>query len=187
MIHPQFVFLADISYLSIFGKISLITHMFVHLNISHLLSNVVFFLLFGAIVERRLGYKRFMIFLLVSCTLTGILWAGINIEPVFNQHNNTEEYFRVAGLSGVLFSCIAVSGWALSSQYLTYYGITLFCIELAQAVNSYFAQDVDLIKKIRDTTLYAAHDAHVAGYIAGIVVFSVLMLIERRNRDVKSN
>ncbi len=59
------------------SPITLITHLFLHGGIDHLLGNMVFLLLTGFAVEAALGSKRFLAFYLISGIGSGLLFSGI--------------------------------------------------------------------------------------------------------------
>ncbi len=50
-----------------------VTYMFVHYNLSHLFFNILALLMFGMMLERRIGSKEFLLFYMVSGTLSGVI------------------------------------------------------------------------------------------------------------------
>ena len=51
----------------------LLTHMFLHANVNHILFNMYTLLLFGPLLEQRIGVKRFLLIYLASGIIAGIL------------------------------------------------------------------------------------------------------------------
>src|SRR3989344_3324088 len=51
----------------------LLTHMFLHANVNHILFNMYTLLLFGPLLEQRIGVKRFFLIYIASGILAGIV------------------------------------------------------------------------------------------------------------------
>jgi membrane associated rhomboid family serine protease len=61
-----------------FMPYQLVTYMFLHGNLGHLFSNMFGLYMFGALLERIWGPKRFLIFYFVTGIGAGLLYLGIN-------------------------------------------------------------------------------------------------------------
>lgn len=81
---------------------TLVTYMFVHEEVFHILSNMLFLYYFGSLIEEYLGKRR-----LLSLYLTGGLFGGVvylvmyNLIPVFASSN-----VILYGASGAVYACV---------------------------------------------------------------------------------
>jgi len=58
------------------------THLFVHANFSHLLSNMFALFMFGPILENTLGYRPFLAFYIITGIGAAVLYSGIHYLEV---------------------------------------------------------------------------------------------------------
>ncbi len=75
------------------------TYQFVHANVSHILFNMLGVFFFGVAVERRIGSKEFLLFYLLSGTLSGVLSLLIYLVGGI-------DYVFLMGASGAVFSLL---------------------------------------------------------------------------------
>lgn len=133
---------------------SLVTYMFLHGNIVHLIVNG--FALYGAgvIVERDIGHLRYLIVFIVSGIVSGMVHCYLN--PASDT--------PLVGSSGAIFGLIAVL-FLLMPFKLTYalvvpmpsvvVGLMLSLVELSAF---WMANDVGI-----------AHDVHLSGFLMGAI------------------
>ena len=74
------------------------THMFLHAGFLHLLGNMMYLFLFGAVVEDQFGRLRFLLFFLVG----GLIAAAVHI--IFS--NPSTAAIPMVGASGAISSCL---------------------------------------------------------------------------------
>ena len=60
-----------------FGAWQFLTHMFMHGNFSHLLMNMIGLFMFGSVLERIWGAKRFLIFYLATGVGAGLIFSAV--------------------------------------------------------------------------------------------------------------
>ena len=84
------------SFLSPMTYIRLITHIFGHSDINHLISNLLYILLLGPILEEKYGDKLIIV-ILVTAIVTGVI------------HNFLSPNVMLLGASGVVFSFIILA------------------------------------------------------------------------------
>lgn len=133
---------------------SLVTYMFLHGNIVHLIVNS--FSLYGAgvIVERGIGHLKYLLVFLVSGVVSGVIHCYLN--PASDT--------PLVGSSGAIFGLIAVL-FLLMPFKLTYalvvpmpsvvVGLMLSLVELSAF---WMASDVGI-----------AHDVHLSGFVMGAI------------------
>jgi rhomboid protease GluP len=82
--------------LSVTGSYRLITYVFCHANVQHLVSNFLFLLLLGPILEEKYGAKLLAVMTVITAVVTGLVNAAF-----FND--------SIIGASGVVFMFIVLS------------------------------------------------------------------------------
>ena len=82
------------------------THLFIHAGISHLLFNMLALLMFGGMIERILGTKRFLILYFVAGFGSFILF---NAQSYFSIHNLEENVITTLGISPEILAQITGS------------------------------------------------------------------------------
>ena len=65
-----------------FNYFQLITYQFVHVNATHILFNMLLFSFCAFDIEKKLGWKKFVLFYLISGTLAGLSHILISESPV---------------------------------------------------------------------------------------------------------
>ena len=69
-----------------------LTYMWIHAGIGHIFSNMFAVLVFGPILERVWGSRKFFIFYLITGVGAGILYSGVNFIENFNLENKVMRY-----------------------------------------------------------------------------------------------
>ncbi|MGB4958995.1 MAG: rhomboid family intramembrane serine protease [Saprospiraceae bacterium] len=70
---PLFTVYPTIDWSNPFSIISLVTHMFGHGSLAHLLGNLTFILLLGPIIEEKYGSSRLIYMILTTALVTGVI------------------------------------------------------------------------------------------------------------------
>jgi membrane associated rhomboid family serine protease/Zn-finger nucleic acid-binding protein len=145
-----------------FLSIGLITSMFLHAGVFHLIFNMLFLWLFGDNVEDRFSRPGYLIF----CLSCGLL-AG-TLHCVFNRGSTTP----VIGASGM------VSG--IMGAYLLFYpsaNVTVFCLYRTIEVPAVFYLGGWFVIQLTSAFMSRSGDvsriawcAHIGGFIFGMVV-----------------
>jgi membrane associated rhomboid family serine protease len=171
----------------------LITHMFMHGSITHLLFNMLALWMFGSILENLWGSKRFFIFYTMCGLGAGLLHLGTlymemsEVMELFRQLPASEqedllysERFKVntatVGASGAVFGCLAAFGYLFPNSLIYVYFfipikakwfvIIYAAIELWLGVSNSAGDNV-------------AHWAHLGGALVG---FLLVLYWNKRNR-----
>lgn len=171
----------------------LITHLFMHGNLPHLIFNMLALWMFGSILENVWGSKRFLIFYTLSGLGAAFLHLGVlymEMEPVMEifkqlpisqqQELLYSDTFKVntatVGASGAVFGCLAAFGYLFPNSLIYLYFfipikakwfvIIYAGIELWLGVNNSAGDNV-------------AHWAHLGGALVG---FLLVLYWNKRNR-----
>ncbi len=130
-----------------------LTYMFVHGGLSHLFFNMFGLYVFGTPVERQLGSKEFLLFYLLTGTLSGIfsffayLIGGVNVVLV--------------GASGAIFSVMFAFAVFYPNARIFIFGI--LPIRAPLLVILYAA--IELFQQVFGISGGVAHLTHLAGFL----------------------
>jgi len=161
-----------------------ITHMFMHGNFGHILSNMFALWMFGSILENVWGPKRFLIFYLVcglGAALCHMIVLYYDMQPVveafrmlpFDQQEALLYSDRLKlneatlGASGAVFGCLAAFGYLFPNTRIYIY--FLFPLKAKWFVIIYAG--FELLQAIQNSAGdNVAHVAHLGGALVGILL-----------------
>jgi membrane associated rhomboid family serine protease len=154
-IYPRSVYyLAMIPSFVLHGYVwQLFTYMFVHGGFSHILFNMLGLYIFGSMVERRIGSKEFLLFYLLTGTLSGVfsfvayLLAGTNVV--------------LLGASGALYAVMLL--FSVLYPYAVVYVFGLLPIRAPLLVVIYFL--FELFSQMSGANGGASHLTHLGGLL----------------------
>lgn len=144
---------------------TVITYAFLHANIRHLLGNMIALLVFGRVVERRIGKKIVWIYF-ISMIISGIFYSLVHTI----LHDNTP----VIGASGAIFGLIALA-MLIDPLYITY---TLI-IPMPIMLMGWIYIIADITNLLSNTADHIAHYAHLAGFFSVFFIYFLLNYNER--------
>lgn len=171
----------------------LLTHMFLHGSLEHILFNMLALWMFGSILENVWGGKRFLTFYILcglGAAVLHIVVLYFEMEPVmeaFRQLPSQHQLeliesptFKVnvatVGASGAVFGCLAAFGYLFPNTLIMLY--FLFPIKAKWFVIIYGA--LELALAVRNSAGdNVAHFAHVGGAITG---FIIVLICNKTNR-----
>lgn len=163
-----------------FRPYQLVTHMFMHGGFFHLLFNMLALWMFGTMVERVWGPKRFLTFYLI-CGLVAALtqmgsytfdyWQNDHMLLSAEMEMQYQQNMRLActvGASGAIMGVLAAFGYLFPNTELFIMPIP-FPVKAKWAVLGIIALDVfGGISRVPGDNI--AHWAHVGGAVAGILL-----------------
>lgn len=166
-IYPRSVYyLAMIPSFVLHGYVwQLFTYMFVHGGFSHVLFNMLGLYIFGTMVERRIGSKEFLLFYLLTGTLSGVfsfvayLLAGVNVVLV--------------GASGALYAVMLM--FAVLYPYAVVYVFGLIPMRAPLLVAVYFV--IELVSQLTGLNGGVAHLTHLGGLLFAYLYCLIRMKI----------
>ena len=137
-----------------FNPYQLITHMFTHAGIAHILFNMFALWSFGTILEQRWGSRRFLIFYL----LCGLAAAGAHLFLTQGA---------AVGASGAVMGLLAAFA-------VRFPNLTLFMFPIPFPVKAKYAiaviAAIDLFGGLTPTGSNIAHFAHLGGLVMGLLL-----------------
>jgi len=162
----------------------LLTHMFMHGSIEHLLFNMLALWMFGSVLENYWGAKRFLQFYLISGLGAAVLHLVVlyfEMGPIMEafktlpaqqqleliESPNFKINIATVGASGAVFGCLAAFGYLFPNTLIYVY--FLFPIKAKWFVIIYGALELSLA--VRNTAGdNVAHFAHLGGAITGFII-----------------
>jgi membrane associated rhomboid family serine protease len=135
----------------------LITHMFLHGSVLHLLFNIYVLFMFGNLLERRIGSKKFITIYFIS----GLIAGFISVLFYFFLNENT----YMLGASGAIMGIIGTLIVIMPNLELLFF----FIIPLKLWQAGIFIFLIDLFGQISNST-GIGHIAHMVGLISGILL-----------------
>jgi len=172
-----------------------VTYSLLHANLSHIVFNVLWLLPFGSAVARRFGAIRFFIFMAVTAI------AGALAHLVTHEHEIAPMIGASASVSGAMAAAIRfafVQGGFLSfSRGAAAVAAKVPALSLMRALRDprvlgflavWFG--VNIVFGIGSLAVGSdgasvAWQAHIGGFFAGLVLFSLFDPIPRAGRDVE--
>ncbi|MGE4158520.1 MAG: rhomboid family intramembrane serine protease [Planctomycetota bacterium] len=164
---------------------SLLTYMFLHANLMHVVGNLIFLVAFGRVVEDRLGPWKFLLLFLAGGCIAGAFW-NVFAEPFELEFYGTVVCPRLVGASGAVS---ALTGAALAlAPHAAMEGLVFFLIFIQRIVLPlwvwavfFFAMDYlnffsDLFGAGGQNS-QVAYSAHVGGFAFG---YLAVRLFRRR-------
>lgn len=138
----------------------LLTSMFMHFDISHLLNNMLSLLAMGTIIEKAFGKVRYGVIYLGSGLGAGLVSAL--------YHRATESYAVCAGASGAIFGLSGALACLAVFHVTEYYGI-----------NSKRVIPSVILSLILSSASNVDGAAHIGGLIIGFLISLVMVLVVR--------
>jgi membrane associated rhomboid family serine protease len=150
--------------------LSLVTSMFLHANIIHIVLNMFFLLVSGDAVERELGNFRFL----------GLYLACGIIAGLFHSYLNSASTIPTIGASGAIFGVLAAFAILFPFRWL---------LKLFGFIPIPMPAIIFVFITILTETAYVssgivenvAHTAHVGGFLAG--VFLTLLFVPKKRAE----
>jgi membrane associated rhomboid family serine protease len=169
--------------------LSLVTAMFLHGNLAHLAGNMLFLWIFGNNVEDRLGRGRFVAFYLVGGIAATAAFAALRPGSIVPLVGASGAIAAILGAYLICFPRAQVLTYVPFPLYLLTFVIPsarmrsfwlLFAIVTVPAwlvLGGWFA--LQAVAARSPVSSDVAYEAHVAGFVAGIVL---LLVLDRRRR-----
>lgn len=173
----------------------LVTHLFMHGSVEHILLNMLALWMFGSNLENVWGSKRFLIFYMACGLGAAALHLTVlyfeNMPYIAELHTypfDQQEIIRYSaayplneatlGASGAVFGCLAAFGYLFPNSYIYIY--FLFPIKAKWFVLIYAG--IELWSAVQNSAGdNVAHWAHLGGAIVGIILVYIWNKTNRRH------
>lgn len=157
----------------------LVTSAFLHGGISHIAFNLFGLFMFGGVVERALGSRRFAFFYLGSVLGASALQLAMVSAPFWGGAGGVGDVFPTVGASGGVLGVMAAFGMLFPRERVFIFPLPV-PIEARWFVLGYAA--LSLYMGVSGTGGSVAHFAHLGGMVAG----ALLLLFWRRQERARS-
>jgi len=148
-----------------FQPYQIVTHFFMHGTISHLLFNMFGLYIFGSMIERSLGSKKFLFLYFAS----GIASFFIHVMIQYYQHLylNIPDFYPAVGASGAIMG-LALAFATLFPNFVL--NLIIPPIPVKAMYIALFFVGMDLIKGFQGSGDMVGHWAHLGGALAGLII-----------------
>ena len=176
-----------------FAPYQLVTYMFMHSGFSHLFFNMFALYMFGGVLERVWGMKRFLIFYFVSGAGAGLLQEAVQYVSFVNEGLAAYESVKTqvgvmpmgeflnlwttVGASGAVYAILLGFGMSFPNERMFVFPLP-FPIKAKFFVAGYAV--IELLLGITNSMDGIAHFAHLGGMLFGLV----LIIWWRRNYKI---
>ncbi|HRD58289.1 MAG TPA: rhomboid family intramembrane serine protease [Ferruginibacter sp.] len=140
-----------------FEPYQLVTHMFAHGGLAHILFNMFALWSFGSLLERSWGPKKFLIFYLVCGLAAGVAHLFLSNSAA-------------VGASGAIMGLLGAYAYLFPNTQLIIFPIP-FPVKAKWAIIGIAA--IDLFGGVYPTGSNIAHFAHLGGLVAGLILVIV--------------
>ena len=166
-----------------FAPYQLVTYMFMHSGFSHLFFNMFALYMFGGVLERVWGMKRFLIFYFVSGAGAGLLQEAVQYVSFVNEGLAAYESVKTqvgvmpmgeflnlwttVGASGAVYAILLGFGMSFPNERMFVFPLP-FPIKAKFFVAGYAV--IELLLGITNSMDGIAHFAHLGGMLFGLVL-----------------
>jgi membrane associated rhomboid family serine protease len=159
-----------------FKFFQMLTHMFMHANLMHLFFNMYALWLFGSMIERVWGGKKFLFYYLVTglgaaCLHLLIEYFKIQNLDIYEYSHSISQIYRtpMLGASGAVFGVLLAFGMMFPNTVLQ---LIIPPVRLKAIWLVVIYGVLELVFGITQTTVSVAHFAHVGGMLFGFILIT---------------
>jgi rhomboid-like protein len=158
-----------------FMPVQIVTYMFMHGNINHLMVNMFGLLMFGPLVEAELGQERFLIYYLLTgfgalALHIGLQWYDIHYNPNLTL---VDKFWvskgSLVGASGAIFGITAALGFLMPQAKFNIIFLPMISFPAWLMVTVYIAIEIYHVA-YRPAHDGVAHWAHLGGALFGLII-----------------
>ncbi len=160
--------------MGLFNPIQIFTYMFLHGNGGHIFSNMFGLFMFGPMLERFMGSKRFLILYIVSGIGACLLYGGINLYEISKYAVGSSEYdimmtTPMVGASGAIFGMLGAFARLFPNTEMIIFPLPI-PIKAKYLVTLYAIYEV--FSGVYNIMPGVAHFAHIGGLIFGVLLIN---------------
>jgi rhomboid family protein len=134
----------------------LVTYMFLHGGVSHILFNMLFLWMFGVELERMWGTRNFLKYYFVTGVAAALTTIVVSFVPLFGL--GSLYVARTVGASGAVVAVLLAYGLYFPNREILFYGIfpirVKYFLMILAAISLFTAGNI-------------AHSTHIGGAVAG--------------------
>jgi len=152
-----------------FSILTILTSMFLHAGIAHIVGNMWFLFIFGDNVEDRLGHVKYLVFYLVAGIVATLAHYALNINESIPSVGASGAISGVLGAYIVFFpkAGVYVSGGFGRGKISAWIMLGLwFAFQIAQSL-------------LLGNTAGIAFGAHIGGFVFGAIVAGIVRIVKK--------
>lgn len=150
----------------------LVTYMFLHDGIWHILINLFLLWFFGREVEYFIGPKSFTRLYFASGIAGAVLWLAFNYTPI--DLGGTLIYPTVVGASAAVLGCVIAFATLFPDRDVTLLLFFILPVSIRAKYLAIIAVAFDVVPLLQGTETHVAHLAHIGGAAFGYVYIKQL-------------
>jgi len=159
---------------------TLLSHVFLHGGVMHLVGNMVFLFLFGFAVEGALGQLRFLCYYLVSGVAAGGFYS------IFAKYVGGDTSVSLVGASGAISGVMAMYVGLYRLKKIEFFYWLFFVMGYIRApaflmLFVYVAWEIFQLMTVENSN--TAYTAHIGGFLAGGILILLTQLFAKRVID----
>lgn len=144
----------------------LLTAVFLHGGLFHILFNGLWLFVLGQILEPELGGRRFLAIMLISGVAGNLCWAALNWNTLHTA----------IGASGAVFGGMAAAAYLAPHARLYVWGV----LPVTMRNLAIFFVGLELVLSVTAYSDGIAHMAHIGGAVAGLAYVLIDRHVRRR-------
>jgi membrane associated rhomboid family serine protease len=160
--------------MGLFNPIQIFTYMFLHSGTSHIFSNMFGLFMFGPMLEKFLGSKRFLILYIVSGVGACLLHGGISLFEISQFPLDSADYtmmmsIPMVGASGAIFGMLGAFARLFPNTEMIIFPLPI-PVKAKYLVSLYAL--FEIFSGFYNVLPGVAHFAHIGGLIFGILLIN---------------
>ena len=136
---------------------TLVTSMFLHGGLDHLVLNMLFLLIAGDGCERAMGHVRFLAFYLIAGVFSGLFYV----------YMDTTSSTIAIGASGAIFGILAAFAILFPFRMVISF-VGIIPVPLPAIIFVILSVWLETVYVLTDVNPHIAHTAHIGGFLAGV-------------------
>ena len=136
---------------------TLVTSMFLHGGLMHLVFNMLFLLIAGDSCERAMGHSRFLAFYLIAGVFSGLFYVYMNTAPSMTA----------IGASGAIFGVLAAFAILFPFRLVISF-VGFIPVPLPAIIFVLLSVLLETVYVMTGVNPHVAHTAHIGGFLAGV-------------------
>ena len=160
--------------MGLFNPIQIFSYMFLHGSSGHIFGNMFGLFMFGPMLERFMGSKRFLILYIVSGVGAALLYGGINLYEISKYTTDSPQYNQMmttpmVGASGAIFGMLGGFARLFPNTEMIIFPLPI-PIKAKYLVSLYAL--FEIFAGVSNIMPGVAHFAHIGGLIFGILLIN---------------
>jgi len=137
---------------------TLVTSMFLHGGLDHLVLNMLFLLIAGDGCERAMGHSRFLAFYLIAGVFSGLFYV----------YMDTASSITAIGASGAIFGILAAFAILFPFRMVISFVGGFIPVPLPAIIFVILSIWLETVYVMTGANPHIAHTAHIGGFLAGV-------------------